>query len=188
MSGKIYTRTGDAGQTGLFAGGRVSKDHPRVAAYGAVDELNAVLGQVLAAGADGPLRERLERLQADLMALGADLATPRTSDAPRHPRIPPLPVERIGQMEAWMDEADELLPPLTSFILPGGGPVGAALHVARTVCRRAEREVVRLAGSAHVEADAIRYLNRLSDYLFVAARLANARAGRAETVWRGQSE
>jgi cob(I)alamin adenosyltransferase len=186
MSGKIYTRTGDAGETGLFGGGRVAKNHPRVAAYGAVDELNAVLGQVLAAGAAGALGERLERLQGDLLALGAELATPRASGAPRHAHIPPLPVERIAEMEAWMDEADRTLPQLTSFILPGGAPVGAALHVARTVCRRAEREVVQLAGSTHVDGDAIRFLNRLSDYLFVAARLANAEAGRAETQWSGR--
>jgi len=188
MSGKIYTRTGDSGETGLFAGGRVPKNHPRVAAYGAVDELNALLGQALAAGAEGALRERLELLQEDLLALGAELATPRAAGAPRHAHIPPLPVERIAAMERWIDEADEVLPPLTSFILPGGAPLGAALHVARTVCRRAERQVVELAGTTFVDADAFRYLNRLSDYLFVAARLANRDAGRAETTWRGRAD
>ena len=136
MSGKIYTRTGDTGETGLFGGGRVPKDHPRVTAYGEVDELNAILGQVLAAGAPGELAAQLETLQGDLLALGANLATPRGETSPPHPHLPPLPTHRIEDLELWIDEADARLEPLTEFILPGGGPVGATLHVARSaLCR-----------------------------------------------------
>ena len=180
---KIYTRTGDAGETGLFGGGRVRKDHPRVAAYGAVDELNSVLGWALIELAPGPTVERLAQVQHDLYSLGAELATPPAREQRRRPETPPVPEARIAEMERWMDEMDASLPPLDRFVLPGGTRGAAALHVARTVCRRAEREVVTLAERDAVAEDVIRYLNRLSDLLFVCARHENARAGRADVVW-----
>lgn len=180
---KIYTRTGDSGRTALFGGERVSKDHVRVEAYGTVDELNAVLGRALLDVADSGIRDRLGRVQQDLFAVGAALA--RTSDAKPGPR---LPVERVEQMEGWIDAAAEELEPLRSFIVPGGGAGAAALHQARTVCRRAERRVVRLAATTDVDEGILRYLNRLSDVLFAFARLENHRAGRADVVWRSGRE
>jgi cob(I)alamin adenosyltransferase len=180
---KIYTRTGDAGETGLFGGGRVRKDHPRVAAYGAVDELNSVLGWALTELAAGPTAERLGRIQHDLFSLGAELATPPARERRRRPDTPPIPEARIADMERWMDEMDAGLPPLDRFVLPGGTRAAAALHVARTVCRRAEREVVALAEQDEVAENVIRYLNRLSDLLFVCARHENALAGGADVVW-----
>jgi cob(I)alamin adenosyltransferase len=182
---KIYTRTGDAGETALFGGGRVSKEHNRVAAYGTVDELNAVVGAAVAAVADAQIRGRLETLQHDLFAVGANLATlPPDDDRPRNPHLPDLPDARIGEMEGWMDEAAEELPPLREFVLPGGTPGAAALHVARTVCRRAERSVVHLGTLEPVEDMIVPYLNRLSDLLFTLARLENHRSGVADVTWR----
>ncbi len=180
---RIYTRTGDAGDTALFGGGRVSKDHPRVDAYGSVDELNSVVGWTLTLVEDAATRQRLGRVQHDLFALGSSLATPPPEGARRRPDTPALPLERIDAMEGWMDEADAELPPLKAFVLPGGSPGAAALHVARTVCRRAERAVVALAAAAPVEDGVLRYLNRLSDLLFVLARLENHRAGRPDVLW-----
>lgn len=142
---KIYTRTGDGGETALFGGGRVPKTHRRVEAYGSVDELNAVLGRALLSVEAPESRPRLARVQHDLFALGAHLATPPTPEGRRRPQLPALPSARIEQMEAWMDEAEGELPPLKGFILPGGSPGAAELHVCRTVCRRAERAVVALA-------------------------------------------
>lgn len=181
---KIYTRTGDAGETALFGGGRVSKDHPRVAAYGTVDELNAVVGWAAVTVRDPEIRGRLARIQHDLFAVGADLSAPPREDGGRHPHVPPFPSERIGDMERWMDVADEELPALREFVLPGGTPGAAALHVARTVCRRAERAVVRLATLEAVEDDLVPFLNRLSDLCFTFARLENARAGVPDVTWR----
>ncbi len=185
---RIYTRTGDEGETGLFGGGRVPKFHPRVTAYGTVDELNATLGWVVTRlagdGASGPMADRLAVIQGDLFAMGAHLATP--SDARSRNHLPPLPEGRPTELEAWIDEADSELEPLKSFILPGGSEAGAALHLARTACRRAERAVVALAAEEEVEASVLVYLNRLSDLLFVWARLANHRAGVPETPWRGR--
>lgn len=178
---RIYTRTGDEGETGLFGGGRVPKSSPRVAAYGDVDELNAVLGWALQSVDDDRIRARIETIQADLFALGAHLATPPAARSREH--LPPLPEERPAAFEAWIDEAESELEPLRSFILPGGGPAGAALHHARTVCRRAERTVVRLAAEEPVDATILVYLNRLSDLLFDLARLSNHRDGKAETPW-----
>ncbi|MFW5947056.1 MAG: cob(I)yrinic acid a,c-diamide adenosyltransferase [Gemmatimonadota bacterium] len=178
---RIYTRTGDQGETGLFGGGRVPKSHPRVAAYGTVDELNAGLGWVLAHLHDDALRARLTAIQADLFALGAHLATPPGARTRDH--LPELPGDRVPELEAWIDEAESELEPLKSFILPGGSPAGAALHLARTVCRRAERAVVALAAE-EIEPEITVYLNRLSDLLFVWARLVNRRAGAPETAWR----
>lgn len=187
---KIYTRSGDSGETALFGGGRVRKDDVRVEAYGAVDELNATIGlaaAALEAAGTGAEIERLRNVQADLMALGAHLATPEVTGgnaAAKH--LPPLPSEQVARMEEWIDEADERLEPLRSFILPGGTDAAARLHVARAVCRRAERRVLTLAESAPVDGAIIVYLNRLSDLLFTMARLANLSAGREDVAWRGR--
>jgi cob(I)alamin adenosyltransferase len=180
---KIYTRTGDAGETALFGGGRVTKSHPRVEAYGDVDELNAVLGWAAAVTADGPTRDRLHVLQGDLFAVGAHLATPDDGAGRPRPWIPAIPEDRVAQMEAWIDEADAVLPPLRAFILPGGSAGAAALHLARTICRRAERRIVRLAHDEPIEPSILVLLNRMSDYLFTVARLENHKAGTADPIW-----
>lgn len=181
---KIYTRTGDAGDTALFGGGRVSKDHHRVAAYGTVDELNASVGIAVTAVADAETRDRLGRIQHDLFAVGAVLATiPSREDRPRPKGLPELPMARVAEMEGWMDAAEQELAPLRAFILPGGTPGAAALHLARTVCRRAERAVVHLATLEQVDEGIVVYLNRLSDLLFTLARLENHRAGRPDVEW-----
>jgi len=182
MTQKIYTRTGDAGQTGLFGGGRVAKSHPRVEAYGAVDELNAHLGLALCSIGGLPLRSRLATLQSDLFALGAHLATPTGTTRSRE-RLPELPADRVAEIETWVDEMEAGLEPLRSFILPGGAPGAAALHVCRTVCRRAERRVVALAASDPVDPMIVRLLNRISDFLFVAARAENRAAGVDDHQW-----
>jgi cob(I)alamin adenosyltransferase len=181
---RIYTRTGDEGTTGLFGGGRVEKSHARVDAYGEVDELNAFVGAVLVTPIDAWLTERLTRVQSDLFAIGAHLATPSATDGRRRPQLPELPAERIDAMEQWMDEASEALAPLRAFILPGGTAAAAALHVARTVCRRAERRVVALCATEDIAPEVVRYLNRLSDFLFVAARRANHLANVTDTPWQ----
>jgi cob(I)alamin adenosyltransferase len=194
MVQRIYTGTGDAGDTGLFGGGRVAKSDPRVAAYGAVDELNAVIGWTLSQAREPMIAERLPKLQPDLFAIGAHLATVQRAGAPR-PKLPPLPDSRIPELEQWIDEAEAGLPELRAFVMPGGSPGGAALHVARTVCRRAERDVVHLdraAGEAAdphgaVAASIIVYLNRLSDLLFVWARRENRHAGADEVQWLPES-
>ncbi|MEQ9399024.1 MAG: cob(I)yrinic acid a,c-diamide adenosyltransferase [Longimicrobiales bacterium] len=180
---KIYTRTGDEGTTALFGGGRVSKDHPRVTAYGTVDELNAVVGQAVCALQDQEVRERLSRIQHDLFAVGAVLATAHQDGRPTPKGVPDLPTGRIAEMERWMDEATEELPALRAFILPGGVPGAAALHLARTVCRRAERAVVHLATLEPVDETVVVYMNRLSDMLFTWARLENHRAGHGDVEW-----
>lgn len=182
---RIYTRTGDTGETGLFGGGRTSKSAPRVSAYGEVDELNAVIGWVLVHVRDPEITGRLRLVQEDLFALGAHLATP--ADARSRAHLPPLPQARAAEMEAWIDACEAELQPLRSFILPGGGESGAALHLARTVCRRAERAVVALSVEEAVDAVILVYLNRLSDFLFDVARVANHREGRPETPWRPRS-
>jgi cob(I)alamin adenosyltransferase len=181
---KIYTRTGDAGETALFGGGRVSKNHERVVAYGTVDELNAVVGWSVTAAADPEIGARLSSVQHDLFAVGAELATPRRADGGRHRHVPPFPSARIAEMERWIDEADAELPALSEFVLPGGTPGAAALHLARTVCRRAERAVVRLAERDEIDPDAVPFLNRLSDLCFTLARLENHRAGVPDVTWR----
>jgi cob(I)alamin adenosyltransferase len=180
---RIYTKTGDSGETGLFGGGRVSKAHVRVEAYGAVDELNSVIGWILSLVSDPSITTGLQSIQSDLFTLGAQLATPEETRG-RRPNVPVLPVSRIHDLEHWIDELDRGLPPLRNFILPGGSPAGAALHIGRTVCRRAERRVVALADSESVDPDAIIYLNRLSDLLFVMARDVNERAGVPEQTWQ----
>jgi cob(I)alamin adenosyltransferase len=178
---KIYTKTGDAGDTGLFGGGRVSKDHPRVAAYGEVDSLNAAVGFAASLDPRGWESALLEAIQRDLFTAGAILATPQ----PGKLKTPPAPIgaDRITALERAIDRLEEGLPPLDRFILPGGGPKGAAFHVARTTCRRAERAVVGLARDESIPEEVLVYLNRLSDLLFVLARSANRAAGHAELQW-----
>lgn len=181
---KIYTRTGDAGETALYGGGRVPKDHHRVAAYGTVDELNATVGWAVASVADAEIRERLARVQHDLFALGAVLASAPPREGRTRPKgVPDVPTDRVTDMEQWIDDADGELTPLKAFILPGGSPGAAALHLARTVCRRAERAVVHLATLEPIEEGLLVYLNRLSDLLFTFARLENHRAGVGDVEW-----
>ena len=181
---KIYTKRGDAGQTDLFGGDRVGKDEPRVAAYGDVDELNATVGLAASTDLDPALGESLRSIQSALFDLGSSLATP----SPAHRQKAGIAGVRDGDIEALetlIDRLEANLAPLTSFILPGGSPSAAALHLARTVCRRAERAVVRLSSmeGADVEASSLRYLNRLSDLLFVMARHENARQDIADVAW-----
>ncbi len=178
---RIYTKTGDNGETGLFDGTRVSKADPRVAAYGSVDELNAWLGVVRAAGPGPDLDDLLTRIQRDLFALGALLADPSHKISARVDKVT-LGPDDVTRLERAIDTFEAELPPLRRFILAGGSPPGAMLHLARTVCRRAERDMVAL-GADHVDLIAIQYINRLSDLLFVMARLVNHRAGVPETEW-----
>lgn len=180
---KIYTRTGDRGSTGLFGGGRVSKAHPRVASYGDVDELNAVIGVARATSPTDFLDAELEHIQRDLFSIGGHLATPDPDKVKAALAKAELSEARVEAFERLIDRADEELPPLTAFVLPAGAAKAAALHVARTVCRRAERSVVALADTDPVPELFVRYLNRLSDLLFALARLANHRAGHGDRTW-----
>ena len=182
---KIYTRKGDRGETGLFGGPRVPKDDPRVEAYGSVDELNAALGLALALDTGGLLDEsRVTEVQGDLFTVGARLAAADPERAHRKGAVPALEPERVTALEGWIDELDREIPPLKAFILPGGGPVGAQLHAARTVCRRAERRTLPLLEAQPELAEVVLpYLNRLSDLLFTLARVANERGGQAERPW-----
>jgi cob(I)alamin adenosyltransferase len=184
---KIYTRKGDKGETALFGGRPVSKDDIRVEAYGTVDELNSVIGLAVAQLPEvmADWREPLLSIQSDCFALGAILATPKIgATKPEH--IPVLPDARVEQMEAWIDSLDEELEPLQAFVLPGGSELAATLHVARSVCRRAERRVVTLAGREELEPVIVQYLNRLSDFLFTLARGSNARLGVADVEWHAE--
>ncbi len=180
---KIYTRTGDEGETALFGGGRVAKSNPRVDAYGTVDELNAFLGRALTHLQVPATRDRLLLVQHDLFTLGSHLATPPAREGRRRPDLPPFPHARIDEMEQWMDEAEERLPELRNFVLPGGTPGAAELHICRTVCRRAERVVVALSAGEPDTVPFVRYLNRLSDLLFTLARLENREAGIPDVAW-----
>lgn len=177
---KLYTRTGDEGETSLFGKDRISKADPRVDAYGEIDELNAWLGFVRTFEIDPDVDEALLRVQRDLFALGAQLADPSEKLSPRASKAF-LGDADVSRLEALIDRIDSELPPLTRFILPGGSPLGAALHIARTVCRRAERRIVALTPA--VDPVLVRYINRLSDALFVLARVANHRRGQGETPW-----
>ncbi len=185
---RIYTRSGDAGTTMLASGQRVPKEDPRIAAYGTVDELNAVVGLVRERGgrhgedeqAKAMLDGELARVQQRLFDLGASLAS-RPSNGDRV--VASVPAAEATHLETLMDKMNEELPPLESFVLPGGGPVGAMLHLARTVCRRAEREAFALSRLEAVEADDLRYLNRLSDAFFVMGRWVALRQGEPETLW-----
>jgi cob(I)alamin adenosyltransferase len=178
---KIYTRTGDRGETGLVDGTRVPKADARVEACGEVDELNATLGASLVSGLDRDFADKVAAIQRDLFALGARLSDPSGRIAGQVPKVD-LGEAAVERLERWIDQFEIELPPLGRFILPGGSPGGAALHVARTVCRRAERRVVML-GAGAVEPVLLAYLNRLSDLLFVMARVANHRAGKPESEW-----
>ena len=183
MSMKIYTKTGDAGETGLFGGGRVAKDHPRVAAYGDVDELNSAIGLVRATPPADAFDDLLDSVQRDLFAIGGHLATPDPEKVAKALAKAALADARVLQFEQFMDAADQELPPLRAFVLPAGTPKAAALHLARTVCRRAERSVVRLTRESDVPPLFVVYLNRLSDLLFTLARLANHQAGVGDATW-----
>jgi cob(I)alamin adenosyltransferase len=175
---KIYTRTGDHGQTSLFGGARVAKSDARIESYGTIDELSSFIGIARASSLPNAIDEELHRVQMDLFEIGAHLASPGTS------RFPGVEAERIEALERAIDAMDNDLTPLKTFILPGGIPGAAHLHVARTVCRRAERLVVALEDSSPATISTIAYLNRLSDYLFVAARFANHTAGVADVPWK----
>lgn len=175
----IVTRTGDKGQTGLFGGMRVPKDHPRIQACGDTDELNAALGCALAEDCPAALQERLLRMQQLLFRAGADIATPTEHNAATVPRIEPRHVEELERDIATMEE---ILPSLQNFILPGGTKAAAHLHLARTICRRAERSLVRLAQEEPIGTDLRMFFNRVSDWLFLAARTANTDAGRTESA------
>lgn len=177
----LYTGVGDRGATALFDGTRVSKADPRVSAYGEVDELNAALGLVRAAGLPDDLDGVVVAIQRDLFAVGARLADPRSRIAARVTKAA-VDETDITRLESWIDRIDGESPPLRSFILPGGSGAGAALHQARAVCRRAERCIVSL-GAETVEPEVLRYVNRLSDLLFALARAVNHRAGAAEVEW-----
>lgn len=180
---KIYTRTGDQGDTGLFGGGRVPKDDPRVVAYGEVDELNSAVGVVRATQPVELFDEVLESIQRDLFSLGGQLATPDPSRVAKTLVKADLSSDRVTELERLMDAAEDELPPLRAFILPAGTAKSAALHLARTVCRRTERSVVHLAHGSRVPQMFIVYLNRLSDLLFTLARVANHRAGVKDVTW-----
>lgn len=177
---RLYTRSGDGGETGLGDGSRVRKTHPRVVALGAVDELNAALGVVLAGDVPAAVREALGGVQNDLFDLGADLAVPAAGGDSGRLRVP---AARVAELERRIDAATRQLEPLTSFILPGGSSAAASLHLARAVCRRAEIEVLRLAEAEPLNTQVAIYLNRLSDLLFAVARLAND-GGRADVLWK----
>jgi cob(I)alamin adenosyltransferase len=178
---KIYTRTGDSGETALLGGKRVSKADPRVAAYGDVDELNAWLGLARAGALASELAAMIEKIQRDLFAIGSRLADPGSKVANRVEKTA-VTGEDVKRLEAWIDQLESEVPVLRRFILAGGSPGGASLHVARTICRRAERSVVGL-GPEQVESEILVYLNRLSDLLFVMARVANRRDGAPELEW-----
>jgi cob(I)alamin adenosyltransferase len=178
---KIYTKVGDGGDTYLFGGGKVRKDHPRVNAYGDVDELNSVLGMAVSVAQSSDMRDAIVAVQRELFILGADLATPPDARPPK--AVPRIGAEHIARLEREIDVLSQDLPALTHFILPGGSALGSVLHMARAVCRRSERVLVPLMGSDQSIKDAQIYINRLSDYLFVLARATNQRAGVQETLW-----
>ncbi len=182
---KVYTRTGDDGTTGLGGGQRVAKDSPRIAAYGTVDELSSIIGTALASGLDGALSTTLRRIQNELFNLGSDLCI-LEEDKARMP-VPTIEERHVTALEALMDALSADLPPLDNFILPGGSAGAAHLHVARTVCRRAERLLVSLAREETVGPYTIRYLNRLSDALFVMARRENQTKGLADVLWNSRA-
>lgn len=180
---KIYTRTGDQGETGLFGGGRVGKDHQRVSAYGDVDELNSAIGVARAHEPVDLFDAELEAIQRDLFGLGGHLATPDPERVRAALARAELPADRVATFERAIDAADSEIPPLRAFVLPAGTPKAAALHLARTICRRAERSIVTLARQGDVPEAFLVYINRLSDYLFTLARLANHRAGKGDVQW-----
>ena len=180
---RIYTKTGDRGETGLFGGGRVPKDDPRVAAYGDVDELNSVIGWARSIEPIEFYDALFEAIQRDLFSIGGHLATPHPEGVAKALEKAALSADRVAEFEAAIDAADEELPPLRAFVLPAGSPKASALHVARTVCRRAERSVVGFSHDVPVPELFLIYLNRLSDLLFTLARLANHQLGSGDVTW-----
>lgn len=182
---KIYTKTGDAGDTGLFGGARVSKASLRVDAYGDVDELNSLLGQCACTARIDGVRQELISIQGELFCVGGELAS--NPDKSLQTGLPMVDDTGIERMEACIDRLEADLPPLTTFILPGGSPSASSLHLARTVCRRAERKAVALADGSVLRPEVLRYLNRLSDLLFVMARSENRAAGVADIPWEGRT-
>ncbi|HEX7878387.1 MAG TPA: cob(I)yrinic acid a,c-diamide adenosyltransferase [Candidatus Eisenbacteria bacterium] len=182
---RVYTRSGDDGTTGLGTGGRVPKDHLRIEAYGTVDELNSVIGLALTADLDPWLVEVLGHIQNDLFHLGSDLCIPEADKAAMP--VPTVEPRHVDELERWMDTMQEELTPLENFILPGGAVGAAHLHVARTVCRRAERLAVHLSRTEPIGPLVVRYLNRLSDALFVMARFENLRKGRPDISWNSRA-
>lgn len=178
---KIYTRTGDAGSTGLFGGPRVAKDDDRIEAYGTVDELNAALGTARSAGLGPVIDAQIDQIQHELFSIGAELATPE----PDEHGLRVISTDHIARLEHWIDAHESGLPPLKHFILPAGSAAATHLHLARAVCRRAERRVVRLVRhhEVNISEELMVYLNRLSDFLFVLSRVANMEAGVAEVQW-----
>ncbi len=173
---KIYTRTGDKGKTSLFGGKRVYKFETRVDTYGTVDELNSIIGVAVAELKKGKVKEELERIQHDLLVIGASLANPS-------PQANTRLQKRVSDLERVIDEMTEKLPRLKNFILPGGGKAGAYLHMARTICRRAERRLVQLLQKEQIDEQVITYINRLSDVLFTMARFVNYKEKKKETIW-----
>ncbi|MGM0588325.1 MAG: cob(I)yrinic acid a,c-diamide adenosyltransferase [Bacteroidota bacterium] len=181
---KIYTKTGDSGETSLFGGGRVYKSHLRIQSYGTVDELNSLIGLSRSEELQSETESVLEELQTDLFVLGADLATPADSKA----QTQRIQAEDVEKLEQWIDRFDDEIPPLKHFILPGGTPGASHLHVARTVCRRAERYCVEAKQQGEdISGEAIKFLNRLSDFLFVLARYENLANGIDEKQWKPES-
>ncbi|HEX4961068.1 MAG TPA: cob(I)yrinic acid a,c-diamide adenosyltransferase [Thermoanaerobaculia bacterium] len=182
---RVYTRTGDDGTTGLGGGQRVPKDSARIAAYGTVDELSSAIGVAVALGLDGKLAGALARVQNELFNVGSDLCILEEDKAAMP--VPVVEERHVEALERLMDELQEELTPLENFILPGGTPGAAQLHVARTVCRRAEREVIQLSRQEPVGPWVVRYLNRLSDALFVMARYENRRRGEPDVLWNSRA-
>ena len=178
---RVYTRAGDGGETALAGGQRVPKESLRIEAYGTVDELNSAIGVAVATGLEPPLAEPFAVIQQVLFNLGAELATPR--EPGEEAAGPHVESRHVDQLEAWIDEWNDSLEPLTSFILPGGDPTAAHLHLARTVCRRAERLAFALSREEYAGEFVAAYLNRLSDLLFVAARLQNRLSGHGDVLW-----
>lgn len=176
---KIYTRGGDRGETSLFGGARVSKSDPRIESYGTVDELNSCIGMARALGSGSIVDGHLEQIQNDLFEIGSHLASPQGST-----RFSGVDPQRISDLEGAIDSMESSLAPLRNFILPGGSQPSASLHLARTICRRCERHVVGLADPSDVSGTTIAYLNRLSDFLFVAARFVNQERGVADVEWK----
>ena len=179
----IYTRTGDKGETALYGGGRIGKEHARIEAYGSVDELNSFVGLAISRleERDADLKSILKKIQNDLFALGADLATPMDSKA----KTKRITAEHTANIEKTIDQLEKDLPELHKFILPGGSPWASLLHICRTVCRRAERNVVALGKKEKINDECIKYLNRLSSLFFELARVLNRRAGVKEEEWEG---
>lgn len=183
---KIYTKTGDKGETAIYGGTRVSKASARVESYGTIDELNAFIGSAKSEISDGKVLSQLKKIQFDLFTVGSESATPADKMflANGKPRLPLIISEKeIEELELWMDDFDKELEPLQFFILPGGGKAATSLHVARTVCRRAERALVFMNETEEVRPELIKYLNRLSDYLFILARYMSKLNDEAEEYW-----